>query len=122
MEIVGINSKLSGPGRVALILQPSLTSAIFDEIRRLTVDSSKTPLLSSLEFENVGGCLVFRCVGAVSENVRSNIVEMLKRAEEEAETRRKAVAEHVKKTVNLEQAQKGEAVNSAAQIFGVPIK
>jgi hypothetical protein len=79
MEVVGINAKLSGPGRTALIVRPGLTPAIFAEIQKLSV----TPLLSALSFQNIDDCLVFYCSG-FSEYIRSNIIEMLNRAEENA--------------------------------------
>jgi hypothetical protein len=88
MEVVGINAKLSGPGRTALIVRPGLTPAIFAEIQKLSV----TPLLSALSFQNIDDCLVFYCSG-FSELIRTNIIEILNRAEENAyELQRKSSA------------------------------
>ena len=87
MEVVGINAKLSGPGKTALIVRPGLTPAIFAEIEKLSV----TPLLSALSFRNIDGCLVFYC-SSFPERIRTNILEMLNRAEENAyELQRKAL-------------------------------
>ena len=118
MEIAGISYELSGSGKVALILRPSLTREIFAEIRKLSV----TPLLSSLAFEYIGGCLVFHCSGGVTEHICKNILAMLKAAEETAQETHKIDAGQTADHAKLEQVKKNYAVNTAAEIFGVPIQ
>lgn len=118
MEIEAISYELSGPGRVALIVRPSLTPEFFAEIRKLAV----TPLLSSLAFENVGGCLVFHCSGGVTEHICNSILALLKAAEEMAHETHKISREQTESQAKLDQVKKNYAVNTAAEIFGVPIQ
>jgi hypothetical protein len=123
MEIKGINSKLSGSGKIALVLEPPLTNEMLSEIKKMTEDSSRTPLLSNLQpYQNIQGCLVFYCPGTVTEHIANNVSEMLKKAEEMAAETQKIKRDEQDAQASLEQRGKDNSVNSAAQAFGVPVE
>lgn len=118
MKIIGINSKLSGPDKFVLNIQPSLTLEMFAEIRKIAV----TPLLSSLSFENIDGCLAFRCPGGLTEQVSTNIEAMLKAATEKWGELQERKREQAEAQANLEQSMKSNVLRSASDLFKVPVQ
>lgn len=118
MKIIGINSKLSGPNWVALTITPTLTGEMFDEIKKLCTG----PLLSSLHFELVNGCLVFRCVGGLDQHVSHNIEEVLKVATTKYEESQNYKRQQAESQAGIEKSMKDSAINAAADFFGVPIQ
>jgi hypothetical protein len=114
MKIKSINKELSDKRKVAFRIEPQIDAPVFDQIRRLLQQSAA---LRGVGVELKDGYLVV-IHSSFTPDLARNVNELLNAAESAV----RLAQEDARKRVELEQAEKLNAIQSAASAFGVPVE
>jgi len=114
MKIKSINQKLSDKRKVAFRTEPQIDTPLYDHIKRLLQQSSA---LRGVGMELCEGCLIVNHP-SFTPDLAKNVSSLLNAAEEAL----RLAQEDARKRVELEQAEKNNAIQSASGAFGVPVE
>jgi len=114
MKIVSINGKHSKPGEIAILTQPSVSSAIYEKLRPVWQAS---PLLRSNPAVLDGPLLMVR-ISEVTPEIAKAIQKLLDDAEQ-AVQRDEDVA---RQKAEAQKTEERKRIEAAAKAFGVPVQ
>jgi len=114
MKMISINKDLSDKRKVAFRTEPQIDAPTFEQIRRLLNQSS---VLKGVGMELSEGYLVVMHP-TFTPDLAKNVTDLLNAAEKAVWQAR----EDARRREELEQTEKNNAIQSAANAFGVPVE
>ena len=121
MKITSIDGANSDAKQLTLRTEPPLTEALFHHWP-FVLREQRHPELGDLSFSNMNNCLVVRASAGLTLDVTKSMTDAIEKVLEGLEKAEEQSQLYARNQKEAEEEQDETTVNTAAQMFGVPVK